>query len=187
MRDSEAGDWTVPVVHHPQLHLLALVRGLLLSRMHALPATDARGLCVQMQGALDFMPVPSAQLCMPNSDLAQLRRAIEQAIVAQPDEAPNDLLNDCLDRRDSRWGGPKVCTPPPGPRAKQEAAATRLQALCRGTRARCQHCDEPPPPPPDPPTPSPPPSDSPSEPADSTAEVRAIDAPTMPPIHNTDH
>lgn len=49
MRDSEAGDWTVPVVHHPQLHLLTLVRGLLLSRMHTsvhcLPPTRAGFAC----------------------------------------------------------------------------------------------------------------------------------------------
>ena len=57
------------------------VRGLPLTLTHTL-------LCVQMQGALGCMSsnidiVPSAQLCMPNFDFAQLRRAIEQAGVAR--------------------------------------------------------------------------------------------------------
>jgi hypothetical protein len=38
-----------------------------------------------------------------------------------------------------------------------------------------------PPPPPDPPPPSAPPSGSPSEPESSTAEVRAVDGPCLPP------
>ena len=151
------------------------VRGLPLTLTHTL-------LCVQMQGALGCMSsnidiVPSAQLCMPNFDFAQLRRAIEQAGVAQPDDAPNDLLNYCLD---SGWGGLKFYKPPPGPRAKQEAAATRMQVLYRaGTSPAIWQIEEaracapeardvvPPPP-----APSPPPPGSQPEPGDSTAEVR---------------
>ena len=161
------------------------VRGLPLTLTHTL-------LCVQMQGALGCMSsnidiVPSAQLCMPNFDFAQLRRAIEQAGVAQPDDAPNDLLNYCLD---SSCGGLKFYKPPPGPRAKQEAAATRMQVLYRLAQAEFKQkrsgaspatwqieearaCapearDVVPPAP----APSPPPPGSQPGPGDSTAEVR---------------
>ena len=83
---------------------------------------------------------------------------------------------------------------------RKDNAAVRMQSCFRGWRGRqvaplrvpydepfkaraCapEACDVVPPPPPDSPAASPPPSGSPSEPADSTAEVRAVGAPTLAP------